>query len=100
MTRWLLSVAVLGLVGCSTDVRGFVRDGDTGEPLRGATIRSGDQTVETDATGFYELEDVEEDDDEARIYISKPGYEPRTEVIDVDDVDEVDQDIELDKAER
>ncbi len=100
MMRWLLSVAVVGLVGCSTDVRGFVRDGDSGEPLPGVMIRSGDQTAETDATGYYELEDVEEDDDEARLFISKPGYEPRTETIDVDDVDEVDQDIELDKADR
>ena len=64
MMRWLLSVAVVGLVGCSTDVRGFVRDGDTGEPLPGVMIRSGDQTAETDATGYYELEDVEEDEED------------------------------------
>lgn len=100
MKRCLLGLAALGLVGCSTDVRGFVRDADTGEPLPGVTIRSGDHTAETDATGFYHIDDVEEDDDEARIYVSKPGYQPTTETLDVDDVDEVDQDIELEKADR
>jgi hypothetical protein len=77
-----------------------VRDADTGEPLPGVMIRSGDNTAETDATGYYRIEADEEDDDEARLYISTPGYAPTTETIDVDDVDHANQDVELERADR
>jgi uncharacterized membrane protein len=88
MLRKLAALVVVALAGCgSIDVRGFVRDEDTGEPLPGATVRVGDEETQTDQGGFYELS-VDDDDDTRRMYVSKSGYEARSESLEFDDDDE------------
>jgi hypothetical protein len=89
MLRKLCALALVALAGCgSVDVRGFVRDEDTGEPLPGATVRIGDDETQTDQGGFYEISIDDDDDDTPRMYVSKSGYEARSESIEFDDDDE------------
>jgi hypothetical protein len=102
MMRKLGALAIVALfAGCSTiDVRGFVRDEDTGEPLSGATVRVGDDEVKSDSGGFYEIGVDDDDDYRHRVYVTKEGYEAATESLDVDDDDEeIHKDLRLKKAE-
>ena len=47
------ALAPLVLVGCSTVVRGVVRDKPTGNPLSSATISIGESNATTNAIGAY-----------------------------------------------
>lgn len=103
MKRVLCAAALaLGLGGCSAiDVKGIVRDEDTGEPLPGAAVRIGDESTTTDLTGYYELEVDEEDGEPQQVHVTKSGYTGFAEQVAFDeDADEVFQDVELKKADR
>lgn len=102
MIRKLCALGTIVLLaGCGTvDVRGFVRDEETGEPLPGATVRVGDDEAQTDAGGFYEIE-VDEDEDEQRMYVSKQGYTATSSSLEIDDDDnEIHKDLRLERADR
>lgn len=101
MVRKLGALALMALAGCgSIDVRGFVRDEDTGEPLPGANIRIGDEETRSDEGGFYEMSIDDDDDDTQRVYVSKSGYEATSEKLEFDDDDdEVHKDLRLQKSE-
>ena len=66
----------MSLVGCeSAEVRGFVRDAETGEPLPGATIIVEDEAVVTDADGYYRIR-VEDPGDPHHVHVERAGYAP------------------------
>lgn len=90
----LLTVVLAGCGG--TEVRGFVREEGTGEPLRGATVKVGDETARTDESGFFELEtDVGQ---ASRLEVEAPGYEPKVVNVAADaDLDTIISDVELAK---
>lgn len=75
--RWARAIGVLLLAGCGgVEVRGFVRDGVTGEPLPGAEIRVDGETTHTDSAGHYATEvDVGEPH---HVYVASPGYHPES----------------------
>jgi hypothetical protein len=84
------------LVGCGgTEVRGYVREEGTGEPLRGATVSVGGESTQTDASGFYELEaDIEQP---ARLEVQAPGYEQKNLIVSDEGLDTIISDVELAK---
>lgn len=45
----------LVLAGCSTTIRGVVRDKPTGNPLSSASVAVGEASASTNAVGAYEL---------------------------------------------
>lgn len=74
----------LSFAGCSgTEVQGIVREEATGEPLSGATVRVGDETVRTDEGGVFEVE--VDDDAPALIEVEAVGYEPQQVDLDMQD---------------
>lgn len=98
MIRKLCALGTIVLMaGCGNiDVRGFVRDDETGEPLPGATVRVGDDESQTDAGGFYEIEVDDDDEDQRKMYVSKQGYEASSASLEVDDDDnEIHKDLRL-----
>jgi hypothetical protein len=54
LMRPFLLLLVLG-AGCSTTVRGVVRDKPTGNPLSSATVAIGERSGTTNAFGAYEV---------------------------------------------
>lgn len=54
-SRVLLLPALLAAAGCSTTVRGVIRDKPTGNPLSSASISIGDRSATTNAVGAYEV---------------------------------------------
>lgn len=92
----LLSVVLAGCGG--TEVRGVVRDQDSGQPLQGAVVQVDDQSTRTDPGGFYKLEIDIEDDEPAQFMVNAPGYEQKSILANFDeDQDTVYSDIELKK---
>ncbi|MCW8140588.1 MAG: carboxypeptidase regulatory-like domain-containing protein [Planctomycetota bacterium] len=93
MTRLLSALLVLAAAGCGgTEVQGIVRDERTGEPLPGATVRIGDDETSTDYRGFYELRVR---DDRQQLQVEKEGYEPYTEDVRFEGIDQAIQDVDL-----
>lgn len=92
----LLSVALAGCGG--TEIKGIIRDEESGQALPGAVVRVADETTRTGEGGFYEL-DVDLDDDEpAQVTVNAPGYEPRSMMVSFDeDQDTVYSDVGLKK---
>lgn len=71
-THSLLLAVALAAAGCSTIVRGVVRDKPTGNPLSSVTISIGDRNATTNAIGVYELKaDVEP---KSVLLVNAPGY--------------------------
>lgn len=66
------ALAPLVLVGCSTVVRGVVRDKPTGNPLSSATISIGESNATTNAIGAYELKTRVKP--ASVLLINAPGY--------------------------
>lgn len=62
----------LAMVGCSTTVRGVVRDKPTGNPLSSATISVGEHSAVTNAVGAYEL--TARIKPSSVLLINAPGY--------------------------
>lgn len=92
----LLSVVLAGCGG--TEVKGIIRDEDSGEPLPGAIVRMGDESTRTGPGGFYELEVDVDDDEPAQVMVGAPGYEPKAMLVTIDDDNDiVYSDIELKK---
>lgn len=87
------------LAGCGgTEVKGIIRDEDSGEPLPGAIVRMGDESTRTGPGGFYELEVDVDDDEPAQVMVGAPGYEPKSMLVTIDDDNDiVYSDIELKK---
>jgi len=48
-------VLLLLVQGCSTTIRGVIRDKPTGNPLSSASVAVGDRSAVTDAVGAYVL---------------------------------------------
>lgn len=71
-----LSLAALFLIaatGCSTVIRGVIRDKPTGNPLAAVVVSVGKDSATTNAIGAYELktDDVEPS---SVLLINAPGY--------------------------
>ncbi|MCO5167132.1 MAG: carboxypeptidase-like regulatory domain-containing protein [Planctomycetes bacterium] len=93
MKRLWSALLVLAAAGCGgVDVQGIVRDERTGEPLPGATVRIGDEETSTDYRGFYELRVPE---DRQQLQVEKEGYEPYTEDVRFQGIDQAIQDVDL-----
>jgi hypothetical protein len=92
----LLSVVLAGCGG--TEIKGIVRDEESGQPLPGAIVRIGDETTRTGAGGFYELDVDVEDHEPAQVMVGAAGYEPNSMIVTFDeDQDTVYSDIDLKK---
>jgi hypothetical protein len=79
----LLSVVLAGCGG--TEIKGIVRDEESGEPLPGAIVRVGDETTRTGVGGFYDLEVDVDDDEPAQMSIGAPGYAPKSMIMSIDE---------------
>ena len=53
--KWPLAALALVLAGCSTTIRGVVRDKPTGNPLSSASVAVGERQATTGAVGAFEL---------------------------------------------
>lgn len=53
--RFIPIAAIVGFTGCSTTIRGVVRDKPTGNPLSSASVAVGERNATTNAGGVYEL---------------------------------------------
>ena len=67
-----LVLPLLLAMGCSSTIRGVVRDKPTGNPLSSASVSVGDANTTTNAMGAYELKaDVEP---KSILLVNAPGY--------------------------
>src|SRR4051812_40809043 len=99
MKRLLAAFVSLLAAGCGgVEVRGLVKDEQTGAPLKGATVQVGDESTRTDESGSYSVR-VDEDTPPDRIKVDMPGYAPSTETVTIDrSTDAVKRDFELQPA--
>ena len=70
MKTLLLSCLVLG--GCSTTIRGVVRDKPTGNPLSAASVAVGEASSTTNAVGAYSLKARVKP--ASALIVNAPGY--------------------------
>lgn len=56
-------------------MQGVVRDGDTGQPVPGATLYVADQILDADESGFYRIAELTND---SQVIIKAPGFRKAT----------------------
>ncbi|TDX59286.1 DUF5050 domain-containing protein [Orenia marismortui] len=107
MLLLLLLTLSLGMVGCNEDkfmnLRGSVQDRFTGEVLSGVQVEIANFLVESNANGYFILEDIPVIDDlkveDRLIKVTAPGYRTYVQELSLEEGDKR-VDIKLDTKER